>query len=162
MITQERLKELIEQGATIYKISKEIFIAGASDFLKIVEVPSGLYSQEINDRLGCQPDYSLLFETKEDAEWQLEFVNIPRTEILNLPTWGEAQKNLEVEIYAPKGRKYLLQTKIKVGYSIDKENPYIIRIDRIGYADSQIDFEYSKENYIEACRVAKKLFLGEE
>lgn len=152
MITEERLRELIEQGATIYKFSGEIFI----------EVPSGLYSQEINDRLCCQPDYNLLFETKEEAEWQLEFGNITRTETLKLPTWEEAQKKLEVEICAPKGRKYLLQTKIITGYSCERENPYIIRIDRIGYADSQIDFEYTKENYIEACRLAKKLFLGEE
>ena len=126
------------------------------DVLKYIDYKNNYYSCIITRHIED------LFETKQEAEWYLEFGNITRTETLNLPTWEEAQRNLEVEIYAPKGRRYLLETKIKVGYSVDKENPYIIRIGRVGYADSQIDFEYTKENYIEACRVAKKLFLGEE
>lgn len=161
MINKERLKELIEQGATIY------FVYNGN-----VDEKEGVYKDDfiLNETYvsiywttrNHQVKYENLFETKEEAEWYKEFGSIERTERLELPTWEEAQRNLEIEIYAPKGKKYLLETKIKVGYSVDKENPYIIRIDRVGYANSQIDFEYSKENYIEACRVAKKLFLGEE
>lgn len=102
------------------------------------------------------------FETKEEAEWNLEFGDITRTETLNLPSWEKAKNGIEYKFYAPKGNIYFLSTKIKVGYSIDKENPYIIRVERMGYSDSNQDFEFTKENYIEACRIAKKLFLGKE
>lgn len=164
MITEERLRELIEQKATIY------FTVGLKiDAVELTknnkpEIVRGtmLYCYCHSSEYRSKMEFENLFETKEEAEWEIEFGNVPRTETLTLPTWKDARKNLEVEIYAPKGRRYLLQTKIMTGYSCDRENPYIIRIDKVGYADSEIDFEYTKENYIEACRLCKKLFLGEK
>lgn len=146
MITKERLKELIEQGATIYKISKETFIAGASDFLKIVEVPSGLYSKEINDGLGCQPDYDLLFETKEEVEWYLEFGNITRTETLSFPTYRLFGIN-EIIVCTPR----FLFSKLS--------DPAMFIIFDRNKREVVFEKSQSKRNYIEACRLAKKLFL---
>lgn len=171
MITEEKLRELLKQGATIYGKYRDYVLKNSeyksSDFWyrRTVEIRDNKlhYTYEDSDYYeDCDVWIELedLFETQEQAEWHKEFGNITRTEKLKLPTWEEAQKKLEVEICAPKGKKYLLQTKIITGYSCERENPYIIRIDRIGYANSQIDFEYTKENYIEACRLAKKLFLG--
>ena len=107
MIAKERLKELIEQEATIYVIKTEMFIAGYSNYLKIEELE--LYSKckvledfklNINDSPNtylliqyCNgPVYYLLdklYENKEDAEFTLRFKRIPRTEYLDLPTWEE-------------------------------------------------------------------------
>lgn len=147
MITKERLRELIEQGATIYKISGEIFI----------EVPSGLYSQEINDRLCCQPDYNLLFETKEEAEWQLEFGNITRTETLELPTWEEVCKRKEeMKCW---GRKTIAEfdgEEVNIVVPVSQPDKTYIEI------YGRFCRLFTKENYTEACRLAKKLFLGEE
>ena len=112
MISKERLEELIEQGATIYSISKETFIAGVSDLLKIkaLKLDSKVYGISVdkyNEINNCKPhlyignDYTPfekvaelenLFETEEDARWELEMTRT-RTETLKLPNWNELNFN---------------------------------------------------------------------
>ena len=93
------------------------------------------------------------YETQEDAEFAKEFKNITRTETLNLPTWEELNIIDEIKIYGGNGRQYLLQA-----------DEYDISI----YADDGYDFmlykqfDRTKENYLEACKMVKKLFLGDK
>lgn len=172
MITAERLKELIKQGEGIYKLDSgkiyKIQLINNNDYKVNIgtqdlyidwrERNEYGYGWWKNDRIS----FENLFETKEEAEWELEFGNIARTETLRLPSWNDAQKGISYQFYAPKGNVYLLETKVKTGYSCDRENPYIIRIERIGYSNNENDYEFNKDNYIEACRLAKKLFMGEK
>lgn len=151
MIEKQRLEELIKQGAMIYKISKETFIAGVSDLLKIDKVPSGLYSQEISDRIGQEPDYDLLFETKEDAEFALKYKRIPRTEYLDLPTWEEFADTTITSFEIKNGicELYKLNNKIIVS--------------KVNGVKGEVLFEkpLTKENYISACKLCLRLFKGE-
>lgn len=169
MITKKRLEELIEQGATIYYIKIETFVAGYSNFISIKEIElyspiqckilEKYYNNEdyLIVKYGNGTDYFLpynLFETKEEAEWELEFGNITRTETLRLPRWEEFEL---------------------LGHDVDfigeDKTPYYFRLN---YNKSEIYItnftngkaiycaKATKENYIEACKLCKKLFLGEE
>ena len=141
MITKERLKELIKNKGKIYGIGKSnnVFCVG----LKFREP----YSQEWLE--GKFEIYSKFFETKEEAEWYKEFGCIERTERLELPTWEEFiemeefcffQKNHKQTIIRILGTKYLgVETTFERYYTGD----------------------LNQENYYEACKLAKSLFLGE-
>lgn len=161
MITDERLKELIKEKATIYYIVKTSFIAGVSNFVEVEE----LNLTENHKILNSDKEYICLygdtgyrikleniFETKEDAEFALRYKRIPKTEYLDLPTWEEFKKLGEFTFYG------FHQGKIKMFYSISDDN---IKIDT-GIDWYVFSKKYNKENYIKACRLCKKLFLGEE
>lgn len=147
MITHERLKELIEQNATIY------FVYNGS-----VDLKEGKYKDDfiLNETYvsiywstrSHQVEYENLFETKEEAEWHKEFGCIERTERLELPTWEEWQKDDEFDFLD------------KDGFSWDT---YITGDNEIIMANGweHFTFENNKEGYLLACRKAKELFLGE-
>ena len=166
MIEKSRLEELIEQGATIYgKIFGEILTIELSEKNK----PEIKYDDRLDvycssDEWRNKMQFCYLWETKEEAEWELEFGNITRTETLRLPTWKEFLKdNFGIRFYY-KSREFCLH---KVRYSADDNNPqwkiniyedYCDDYDTVAW---EKEWDLTKENYIEACRLAKKLFLGE-
>lgn len=98
-----------------------------------------------------------LFETKEKAEWELEFGNITRIETLSLPSWEELQNKIQSNGFGNKiianfdsyvfEYKRSLKNSVVIGINLGSETLY--------YGD------LTKDNYIEACKLAKKLFLGE-
>ena len=102
-----------------------------------------------------------LFETKEEAEWELKFGNITRTERLKLPKWEEAQDKdfhfcylyqvehfcFYIDIY-----NFTQEFRIRCSHGIHLDD-YVF--------DKTFDLR-DKENYIEACKLCKKLFLGEK
>ena len=153
MITKKRLEELIKQKAKVYFIQNESFIAGYSSIIKIKEFNLSEYSITVDE----------LFETKEEAEWELEFGNIARTETLNLPTWKKIKRKPTIinfmskdcrlcklclgEIVAVIGNRTKSAKKRYVCVRIDKDDHY---------------FERTEKGYIEACELCRKLFLGEE
>ena len=161
MITKERLKKLIEECATIYsndygeiQLIKEndliLYENGQNNYILYALEPNKKYHNEIFDED--------LFETKEEAEFSLEFQNITRTETLNLPTWEELNKKVD--------------TIPNMFWQIAKCSEFILflQTDKT-LNNAQIilrgnDYTYNwgltKENYLEACKIAKKLFLGEE
>lgn len=159
MISKKRLKTLIKQKATIY------FVYHGN-----VDWKEGKYK---NDFILCedyvsiywttrshQIKYEELFETEEDAEWYNEFGNIARTETLTLPTWEEFNKLIEtgdtLKFLGKDGLTYILG-----GWDICEKSINIY----LENDDSRFGFSYplTKENYIEACRMCKDLFLwGEE
>lgn len=159
MITKERLKELIEQEATIYD-------SGIVDVIEIklknddwVEENGVLYKKN-NMFGGFRYFYDeKLFETKEDAEWHKEFGCIERTERLDLPTWEEFDS---VRFYTDSAEVILYKEQTTIE---DKEYSelIVIWVLKFGGRGDCVFREYStKENYTLACRKAKELFLGEK
>lgn len=160
MIKKERLEELIEQGAKIYGIGKKnnVFEFG----LKLKNNAMYLLNQENFKKTDWYKKkleiYFTFFETKEEAEWELEFGNITRTETLKLPSFNELQtkkeyyKNFALYFYLAIDMPYKKDTGAVIISQNDlKGNSYII-----------FDKPLTKENYIEACKLCKKLFLGEK
>ena len=161
MITKERLKKLIEECATIYsndygeiQLIKEndliLYDNGQNNYILYALEPNKKYHNEIFDED--------LFETKEEAEFSLEFQNITRTETLNLPTWEELNKKVDTipnmfwQIAKCSEFILFLQTDKTLN------NTQII----LRGNDDTYNWGLTKENYLESCKIAKKLFLGEE
>ena len=148
MITKERLEELIKQGATIWTI----------------------YHNEVRklnpdkDYISIQNEYTeKMFETKEDAEFELEFGNIARTETLKLPSWKKIKRKPTIIKFMSKDWKLCklglgeIVAVIGNGTKSAKKKYVCVRIDKNDYY-----FERTEKGYIEACQLCKKLFLGEE
>lgn len=153
MISKERLEELIENNGTVYCVLDNVYkITLDKRYFCIL----GNYLQWSTVLNKLMPRRTLhiedIYETKEDAEFVKEFKNITRTETLNLPTWEELNIIDEIKIYGENGKQYLVQA-----------DEYDISV----YASDGYDFilykrfERTKDNYIKACTIARKLFLGE-
>ena len=145
MITKERLEELIQQSATIYYIFEDV-VFNTKEIIPIT----------LND--GASFDITNAFETKEEVEFALRFKRIPRTEYLDLPTWEEFCEldklivNYEFQFCGNDKVIYLL-------YFIGHKE-----ISVWNNMECKVEFnkKATKENYIEACEICRKLFLGEE
>lgn len=142
MISKKRFEELIEQDATIYYI----------------------FLGKIYDMLAKEYDYEwhgfeIIYETKEDAEFTLKYQNITRTETLSLPTFEELQSKREYfKSFTTNGITHCLV--IEMPYK--KDNGCILIA--FNYNDNtHIKFNepLTKENYLQACEICRKLFLGE-
>lgn len=158
MITEKRLEELIEQGATIYtsrfnkpekyKLYKDYFI----DKDKLCAC------NKSHTAIDCVIKLDKLFETEEDAEWYLEFGNITRTETLKLPKWEEFNEEEQWLIFNNGLLIYAISNEDKIViFKLDNIPPYLSYQEHILY-----EFEHTKKGYTEACKLCKKLFLGEE
>lgn len=160
MITKERLEQLIEQDSTIYGIDDRW------DIVEVRELDSKqLYYSSSNDNFQYMFDdcgvveffEDELFETKEDAEEYAEFGNITRTERLELPSWEENLQCAKI-IYGTQKNEYnnhcfqyeLLVSKNEIG---------VLQL----YPECKDYFwkKKTRENYNEARRLCKKLYLGE-
>lgn len=158
MIEKERLEELIKQGSTIYGIKfNKVNVYDLRDE-NICLSPKNFreYGLRVFDTLGYWDDIEFcnLFETKEDAEFYVEFSCIERTERLELPNWEE--KNCIIfTFYSPikKGGKQYEFRLFKGGN---------ITIWRTNDMYKVFNESATKENYTLACRKAKQLFLGGE
>lgn len=144
MITEERLKELIKQGATIY----------STGYREEVDLSLPCYIKDgylvTDEGNGFEPTYLLenLTESLEETEWQAEFGCIEKTIRLELPMFDEFREPI----------RFTGQDNIK--YWITKWQDYICILGNDNIF--RLICDYTKENYIEACRKAKELFLGAE
>lgn len=152
MISKERLKELIEQGATIYsneygeiQLKKEndlsLYENGQNNYILYALEPNKKYHNEIFDED--------LFETEEDAKWFAEFGCVERTERLELPPWEEFEEKKFVWFVDKSQNQcclYYLNVANKIFINVSGE------VIEIG--------DFTKENYTIACRKTKELFLG--
>lgn len=152
MITKERLEELIKQGATIYTTYggyiSEINLHRKYDY----STDNHLFEADIvAGETGFRKyTFNILFETKEEAEWNLEFGNITRTEQLKLPTWEEFLKLDKI---------YSFRTKYgKVAVMFSDNNTLFVEDEEWNILRQPL----TKENYTLACRKCKELFLGED
>jgi len=171
MIQPDRLKELIEQGATIYGITglprwvEEIDLGSLlyekiGDWLyKVNTICYGSGENDFRKEKLYRFDNEDLFETREEAEWVFEFGNITREEKLSLPSWEEFCKlDYEFVFYDRNHNKFSMYLTMPV--TVEKE----ICIWNWNIETAKVEFRKpaTKENYIDACRLCKKLFLGEK
>ena len=102
------------------------------------------------------------FDTKEEAEWQIEFGNITRTETLELPTWEDLQSKTEHYIRFNTKRWTKCWLAIDMPYKNDVGKILITYADTDNNYHIIYDKRLTKENYTRACRKCKELFLGEK
>lgn len=149
MIEKSRLVELIGQGATIYRKYADVNVYELKLNKSIHSVDNAhLWKKQNNGTIKkCGYPFENLFETREEAEWNLKFGDITRTETLSLPRWEEFVDNDWVEF----------TDKCYHSWRIFYDGNYITVSNEFGH----YDFDYNKDGYIKACELAKKLFLGE-
>ena len=142
MITKERLEELIKQEKYVWSTwSKEIkYFKPDEDYL--------ILGQRYLEQM---------FETEEDARWELE-MTATYTDTLRLANYTDFENENGDRVFYHKGITYELSLLWV------SDNTKIIRItwssrDGFGWL---FEKPLTKENYIKACKICKKLFLGEE
>ena len=168
MITKERLNELIEKGATIYTFcyyqTKKDIVGIDTSIYKKKEIRGNLFYCGVHI-IGIEN----IFETEEDAEFDLRYKNITRPETLSLPTWEEVEKlidkvkngkdnfiNLELITQFYTKDNGLIDFDV---YLLKEDNSLMFEItnnDEFNY-----EFEATKDNYLKGCEICRKLFLGE-
>jgi len=157
MITKERLEELIEQGATIYQIRDNMIVDYQLCTYNYLEDNDLIYENVITNYfrrwIGKLEN---LFETKEDAEWELK-MTATRTETLKLPSFNELQTKKEYY----KNFALYFHLAIDMPYKKDVGAVIISQNDLKGNSYIIFDKPLTKENYIEACKLCLRLFKGE-
>lgn len=152
MITKERLKELIEQGATIF-----------------ITTSTGIQKENLSKENNIGKDNTLywrdmgiaeleyLFETEEDARWELE-MTATYQDTLRLANYIDFENENGDRVFYHKGATY----ELSLWWAIDGTK--IIRVIWRGNDGFDCLFEkpLTKENYIEACKLCLRLFRGEE
>lgn len=160
MITKERLKELIQQRATIWCSSweEEVNLSPENCVIDDLCIPEVNFREKRllvleDDKKTALHSYRLQFleEDVETEKFKLEFQNITRTDTMNLPTFEEFKKFERFEFKAKDGHQYTI-------HYISGFNTLAIT----GIIENKYYGEATKENYLEACKIAKKLFLGEK
>lgn len=175
MISKERLKELIEKNSVIYYIdtawinsnikyvcsmslNNKKHTIGYSTYDFSLPEQDNMILKELND-----DDYSEgiarlkdIYEDIEEAKFNAEFKRVARTQYLDIPTWEQAEK-IDKLVVCEFDDWYRLQ--VCLSENID-DNGWI-GIDSGGNCELYHWYGANKQNYIEACKQFKKLFLGE-
>lgn len=169
MISKERLKELIEKGATIVRNSMD-WDSGKSMGVDEIKLNNNYKITANNCNNGCflmyngihtsnlVEDLKNLYENIDDYNWHKDFGCITRTERLELPTWEEFSK------WDKSIKFYNNSTKYSMYVFVKNKNTKNCRI--IIYADNGeqdwfvFEQPLTQENYLKACRKCKELFLG--
>lgn len=182
MIKAEELKELIEKEATIYKqtcfknkyvkmkLKKEMFINDKNELICkcdkcLKKHKEGKYFEDIDFLLEN------FFKTKSEAEFIAKYKNIRRTETLDLPTWKEAEIDKIIKISNNQNYCWYLiksftdkKNNEMFEFSLSKDDDQFYL--SVNNEDSSYKDLFNKsltcENYLEACEICRKLFLGEE
>jgi hypothetical protein len=103
---------------------------------------------------------SELYDNWQEAEWALKTYNT-REDEFRPPFVMDFEKRPEFKFYGPQGQIYRL-FKCKTGYSVDKENPWVLRLEQQYYSDRQYDLEYTRDNYKKMIDICGHLFVGFE
>lgn len=181
MISKERLEELIKQGATIYEVKyNNINPVSLKNKIRFIHEKYQVITFEPrpDEKYKHHKYFDKLFETLEEAEWHKEFGCIKRTERLELPTWEQIENIID------KKKRFGLNHSDRIlARIITKDSIYYFKLCKdIDLFTFQIEQTYigedlceqitsrfpvslgkaTEENYIKACRKAKKLFLGEQ
>jgi hypothetical protein len=163
MIIKERLEELIKEEKTIYFIDfwgNICPIMLDKDFLIKNLVEFGLGENEltrIDDE--CSYDARDLFETVQDAKFQLNFKHIKAPDrFLDLPEYDDLlkHKNEVIKIF------YKEQFRYRLIEFNDTIRIWKINLEEDTNEDKLFWKITTKENYTKACEIAKKLYLGEK
>lgn len=153
------MEELIKEGATVWESKygkvKEFDLSTIGDFLMSKEYIKVLFYQPHN--FITRKRFSKLFENKEDAEFS-KYQNIPRTETLSLPTWEEIENDY-IEPNIILFHRFMNKNNTEAELVVDC---FDNKIEVLGVGGAYNIWEATKANYLEACELCRKLFLGEE
>lgn len=177
MIEKERLQELIEQEATIwfvYKGNVDMKEGIYKDDFILGETHLSIYWSTRSHALN----YEDLFETQEEAEWHKEFGCIEKPQYLKFPNWKQIESSIEYM------RKFGLNHNDRVlARIITNDSIYYFKLCKdLDLFTFELKQTYigddlceqirdkfpknlgkaTKENYYEACKLVKILFLGEK
>lgn len=152
-MTRERLGELIKEKADVYYVNllqQKVVKYGLNETAYI-----GQNLETLNDELYFKGScwsrrFEQLYETKEQAEYALRYQNIERVERLSLPTWEEVN---DCDYGIEFGNDYYLETH---------KNGNIRVYSNFAIGEDVFYKPLTKENYLEACEICKKLFKGEK
>lgn len=92
----------------------------------------------------------------DDKEFALNFKNIERTETLSFPTFDEFVENNKQDIYGVDIKSHNDIFRLLYSYNND------IILENFSTGVNDFEKPLTKENYIEACWLCRKLFKGEE
>lgn len=156
MISKERLQELIKQEATIWADRYgEIQLCEKSEVRRVISCEgesyclSGfIYDGEFSP-FAVTPEE--MEENVEKGNWKYE-MHASRIERFEPPLWEEINENTDWRFYffTRDGRDYWFTV-----------NGIIECIDLNSEYSESYYFDFTKEDYIKACTIARKLFLGE-
>ena len=166
MISKERLQELIDQKATIWADDfGEIQLCDNSEVCKTIAFTGNHQIQEgyclsgfayDNDFISDNIEPDKLEEDIEKGEWEYE-MHASRIEQFDPPIWEDFSEKKDY-IFLSKSHREVI---IRSGAIMFTNGT------TMGYVAVENDFErfytgdLTKDNYIKACTIARKLFLGE-
>lgn len=161
MISEERLQELIDKKATIWADNYgKIQLCDKSEVCRVTSFDGEsycLYGFIYNkDFMGINVFPEELEEDVEKGEWQYE-MHASRLERFEPPVWEDILEKNDY-IFLSKSHKEVI---IRIGASRFTNGT------TMEYVVVENEFEgfytgnLTKDNYIKACTIARKLFLGE-
>lgn len=163
MITIKRFLELINQGATIYEVKyRNINPVSLKNKIRYVnyKYETITFEPRPDEKYSHHKHFKRLFETKDEAEFSKEFQNITREETLDLPLFDNLPENFDISFV-----RFDKEMDCWVIYELYVEfNEICILFRDVTEEASDCIFRepLTKENYLEACKIAKKLFLGDK
>lgn len=155
MITKERLEELIDIGATIYtkhatdikQLNFEYYNNSKNWHIGYNDLSLEIKYSDIfaGNNYSWYYDLENLYEHKADAEWDLEFENVEkRIKFVKPKPFREVEGIRNQTVYDAHGLEmYIGENNIFICTGFLFEKPF------------------TEENYTEACRLIKKLFMEE-
>ena len=154
-MTEEQFEEISRRK---YAEDRIVYIVFKGD-----EKATALHIVYDNEWLLAHKHLKDVYETKEDAEWEAEFGNVQWIERLELPTWEQIQPESEndsitLTFNSKDGTEYVLSV---TDYGDDDFYDWTIEVYSTS-SDFSHDFPFNYDGYLEACRLCKKLFLGEQ
>ena len=165
MISKEKIKNLFDKNIPIYGIDYRRCLQ--PDIVKIPVrnlryCPSNDNYQYLSSKDGDCYLYEFfnedLYETQEDAEFAKEFKNIEHTETLDLPLFDNLPENFDISFV-----RFDKEMDCWIIYELYIEfNEICILFRDVTEEASDCIFRepLTKENYLEACKISKNLFLG--
>ena len=160
MITEDRMQELIDMRATVYvpktfedgcyeiKLMMHHFIAYADNKIS-------LKGRDGNGEVFLEEYLEDIYEDKNEALWNKEFVNIERVSTLSLPYWNEIVNDLT---FGKCRGVFVVAEFDHYEISVIKSKDGLEKV-CIGGSIKIKDEPATEEGYRKICEFAKKLFL---
>ena len=166
MISRERFEELInDDEQKIYYITTIVNESGALDLSstnRVIKEYKNLKEFVYLIMSSIDNFEENLFDNKLDAQFALELSNIKKEEKLALPTFEEITTNDKYNYYGTSDFEFGDGYRLIVKLPSEDDDCEFIGIDVNGNCELYHWEEATKENYFEACKIARELWLGEE
>lgn len=161
MITRERLEELIKNNGTVYCVLDNVYKITLDERYFYILGNYLQWSTVLNKLMPRRtPHIDNIYETKEDAEFVKEFKDIKHTETLDLPLFDYLPETFDISF-----SRFDKEMDCWIIYELYIEfNEICILFRDVTEEASDCIFRepLTKENYLEACKMVKKLFLGDK